>query len=148
MQTWITPEEKEQLLIRKGTLTQAEREIMQKHVEMTRKMLEQMALGDDYKDVLNWASQHHELLNGKGYPKGLCGDEICREVRLLTILDIFEAMTAVDRPYKTPMPVGHALGILHRMAEAGEIDAKILELFEQSHAWEGPAATGKEKNNA
>ena len=134
-QPWITPLEQEELLIKKGTLTQAERAIMQDHVEKTRIMLEQMALGDDYKDVLPWASQHHEFLNGSGYPKGLKGDEICYEVRLLTILDIFEAMTAHDRPYKKAMPAEHAFGILRKMAEEGQIDKDILNLFEQSKAW-------------
>lgn len=132
---WITPQEREQLLIRKGTLTQEERAVMQDHVEKTRMMLEQMALGDDYKDVLPWASQHHELLDGSGYPKGLKNDEICREVRLLTILDVFEAMTANDRPYKQPMPAEHAFQILHQMAEQGQIDVDLLNLFEQSKAW-------------
>lgn len=132
---WITQAEREQLLIRKGTLTQTERSIMQDHVEKTRMMLEQMALGDDYKDVLTWASQHHELLNGTGYPKGLKGDEVCPEVRLLTILDVFEALTANDRPYKRPMPAEHALAILHEMADQGQIDVDLLNLFEQSKAW-------------
>lgn len=135
IQPWITPAEKEQLLIRKGTLTKAERKIMQDHVEKTRMMLEQMALGDDYKDVLTWAPQHHELLDGSGYPRGLKGDEICAEVRLLTILDVFEAMTAIDRPYKKPMPAEHAFRILHQMADQGQIDEDLLNLFEQSNAW-------------
>ena len=134
-QRWITPREREQLLIRKGTLTKAERAIMQDHVEKTRIMLEQMTLGDDYKDVLEWASQHHELLNGTGYPKGLKNEEICMEVRLLTILDVFEAMTANDRPYKNPMPAEHAFAILHQMADEGQIDEGLLNLFEQSKAW-------------
>ena len=132
---WITGEEREQLLIRKGTLTPEERKVMQDHVEKTRIMLEQMALGDDYRDVLTWASQHHELLDGSGYPKGLKGEEICREVRLLTILDVFEAMTAKDRPYKQPMPAEHAFQILHQMADQGQIDKDLLSLFEQSGAW-------------
>ena len=58
------------------------------------------------------------------------------EVRLLTILDIFEAMTALDRPYKQPMPVAHALELLHQMAAAGAVDAQLLDLFERSRAWE------------
>ena len=135
MHPWITSEERDQLLIRKGTLTQSERAIMQDHVEKTRMMLEQMALGDDYKDVLVWASQHHEMLDGSGYPKGLKGDEICPEVRLLSILDIFEAMTAHDRPYKEAMPAEHAFGILRKMADQGQIDKDLLNLFEQSKAW-------------
>lgn len=133
--SWLTGQEREQLMIRKGTLTSGERAVMQDHVEKTRIMLEQMALGDDYKDVLQWASQHHELLNGSGYPKGLKGDEICWEVRLLTILDVFEAMTAIDRPYKRPMPAEHAFRILQEMADQEQIDQKLLALFEQSRAW-------------
>lgn len=132
---WITDQEREQLMIRKGTLTSGERAVMQDHVEKTRMMLEQMALGDDYKDVLQWASRHHELLNGTGYPKGLSGDEICWEIRLLTILDVFEAMTAIDRPYKQPMPAEHALKIMHSMADQGQLDQELLALFEQSRAW-------------
>lgn len=132
---WITAEEHEQLMIRKGTLTGGERQIMQEHVEKTRMMLEQMAFGDEYKDVLIWAPQHHELLDGSGYPRGLKGDEICAEVRLLTILDIFEAMTAIDRPYKKAMPAERAFSILYQMVEQGQIDGGILKLFEQSGAW-------------
>lgn len=141
---WITPQEREQLMIRKGTLTKAERAIMQDHVKKTRMMLEQMALGDDYKDVLTWASQHHELLDGSGYPKGLKQEEICPEVRLLTILDVFEAMTANDRPYKKPMPAEHAFSILHSMADQGQIDADLLNLFEQSKAWLSDEESRKE----
>lgn len=132
---WITQAEHEQLLIRNGTLTKGEREVMQEHVVMTQKMLEQMAFGDDYKDVPKWTSQHHEMLNGTGYPFGLKQEEIGREVRLLTILDIFEALTARDRPYKAPMPVKRSLRILHSMADRGELDSGILELFERSRAW-------------
>lgn len=132
---WITKEEQEQLLIRKGTLTDKEREIMQDHVELTRRMLEQMEFGEEYKDVVTFAAQHHERLNGSGYPRGITGDETGREVRLLVIIDVFEALTARDRPYKKPMPAEKALGILYRMAENGEIDMEILKWFELSRAW-------------
>lgn len=132
---WITQEEQEQLIIRKGTLTDKEREIMQDHVEMTRIMLEQMSFGEDYQNVVTFAAQHHERLNGSGYPKGLKEDEISREVRLLVILDIFEALTARERPYKPPIPAEKAFEILYRMASQVEIDLDILKLFEQSQAW-------------
>ena len=123
-------------MIRKGTLTKEERQIMQEHVEMTRVMLEQMAFGEEYKDVVTFAAQHHERLNGSGYPKGLKADKIGKEVRLLAIIDIFEALTARDRPYKKAMPAEKALGILYDMAQQGELDAEILALFEQSKAWQ------------
>lgn len=133
---WLTAEEREQLMIRRGTLTAAERAVMQDHAKKTRLMLEQMVFGDDYRHVLTWASNHHELLDGSGYPQGLTAEEISPEVRLLTILDIFEAMTAVDRPYKKPIPVETAFRHLHRMAGLGEIDETLLGLFERSRAWE------------
>lgn len=132
---WITEKEKEQLLIRKGTLTEEERLIMQSHVEMTQRMLEQMDFGEEYKDVVTFASQHHERLDGSGYPNGIDADKICREVRLLVILDVFEALTARDRPYKKAMPVERAFGILYQMADEREIDHEILEWFEASQAW-------------
>ena len=134
--SWITQEEMQQLLIKKGTLTEAERKEMQRHVVMTEKLLEQMNFTDEYRNVLVWTSKHHELLNGNGYPKGLKGEEIPKEVRLLTILDVFEALTAKDRPYKPPKEASQALNILHGMAEDGEIDIEILKLFEESRAWE------------
>ena len=83
-----------------------------------------------------WASEHHEQVNGCGYPLHLKGDDIPREARLLTILDIFEALTASDRPYKKPMSVERSLNILHSMVDEGRIDGDILKKFENSRAWE------------
>ena len=82
-----------------------------------------------------WAGAHHELKNGRGYPDHKCGDDIPQEVCLLTILDIFEALTAKDRPYKKPIPVEKAWDILHSMADEGSLDKDILALFEKSEAW-------------
>ena len=92
-------------------------------------------LKEDYKEVVTYVIQHHERLNGSGYPRGLKGDEIGKESRLLIIIDVFEALTSRDRPYKKPMPAEKAIGILYNMAEKGEIDMEILNLFEQSKAW-------------
>jgi len=133
---WITPEELTQLSVRKGTLTAEERAIMESHVVMTSNILKNVAFPKDYASVPLWAGAHHELLNGKGYPRHLSGEEIPREVRLLTILDVFDALTAKDRPYKPGMPVERALKILHSMVEEGGIDGEILSWFEQSNAWE------------
>ncbi len=133
---WLTPEELTQLSVRKGTLTEKEREVMQSHVVMTSNILENVAFPKAYAAVPLWAGAHHELLNGKGYPRHLRGAEIPREVRLLTILDVFDALTAKDRPYKPGMPVERALQILHSMVEEGGIDGEVLSWFEQSKAWE------------
>jgi len=134
---WLTDEEFENLSIKKGTLTEEERAIMESHVVVTRKILDNVAFPKIYARVPEWAAGHHEMLNGKGYPNQLTADQISREVRLLTILDVFDALTAVDRPYKPAMPVDKALSILHIMAEKeGSIDLELLKRFEESKAWE------------
>ncbi|MDD4843841.1 MAG: GAF domain-containing protein [Anaerotignum sp.] len=133
---WLTPDEHHSLSVRKGTLTQEERSIMESHVVLTKKLLDEMKFSRSYAYVPTWAAAHHEFLNGKGYPLGLKGEEIPREVRLLTILDIFDALTARDRPYKPGMPIEKTLQILGEMAQQGQIDGEILALFIQSRAWE------------
>lgn len=133
---WITREEEACLSIRKGTLTPDERRIMESHVEMTSRFLEKMHFTREFQNVLEWASSHHEFINGTGYPRHINGEGIPREVRLLTILDIFESLTARDRPYKPPMTPDKALGILEDMSRNGQVDKEILGLFAQSRAWE------------
>ncbi len=137
-QPLLTEDECVCLHIRKGTLTDAERGVMQSHVVVTGRILSQMTFPKIYAQVPVWAAAHHELLNGAGYPNHRTADEIPFEVRLLTILDIFDALTAHDRPYKPPMSLEKALGILHIMAEKeGSIDPALLAEFEESKAWEG-----------
>ena len=109
---------------------------MESHVEMTEKLLSQLKFTPEYAMVPVWTSRHHEALDGSGYPRGLKGGELSNEVRLLTILDIFDALTARDRPYKPPMPVDKALSVLHDMADKGKLDKDILRLFEESRSWE------------
>lgn len=133
---WLTADELHSLSVRSGTLTQEEREIMNSHVTLTSRMLDTMAFSRGYHNVPLWAGAHHEFLNGTGYPNHLKGDEIPWEVRLLTLLDIFEALTARDRPYKSPMPVGKALTILNDMVKQGQLDGDIVQLFTESRAWE------------
>ena len=133
---WLTEEELDLLRVRKGTLTDAEREIMQNHVVVTAKILGHVSFPKLYSAVPRWAAAHHELLNGRGYPRHLTAEDIPIEVRILTILDVFEALTAQDRPYKPPMPVEKALGILSSMVEEGAIDGELFALFRQSRAWE------------
>lgn len=131
---WLTQEELEDLSVRKGTLTEAERKIMEGHVVLTRRLLEQMHFGKEYSHVLRWASNHHEYLDGSGYPQGLTGAELEFPERLLTIVDIFDALTAQDRPYKKALTKDRAFEILRSMAGEGKIDAAILELFVESGA--------------
>ena len=136
-QPWITPEEAHCLRVRKGTLTDEERSVMQSHVVVTGRILSQVQFPKSYARVPQWAAEHHEYLNGSGYPRHLSDGEIPREVRLLTVLDVFEALTARDRPYKKPMPAEKALSILDDMVSDGQVDAEVLELFKASRVWEG-----------
>ncbi|MGN0710883.1 MAG: HD domain-containing phosphohydrolase [Anaerovoracaceae bacterium] len=134
---WISDEEYKLLSIRKGTLSDDERKIMENHVVMTAKLLGEMEFPAEDLNIPRWASDHHELLNGTGYPKHKKEDELDRNVRLLTILDVFDALTARDRPYKPPMPIEKAFSILDDMADReGKIDKEILELFKKSGAGE------------
>lgn len=131
----LTETELKNLTIRKGTLTDEERRIMQGHASATQRILSGVRFPELFAMVPDWASEHHELLNGMGYPRQMHDSAIPREVRILTILDIFEALTAKDRPYKKPIPVDRSLEILHSMVREGNVDGEILELFEQSQAW-------------
>ncbi len=135
MQPLLTEAEIEMLSVEKGTLTDEERKQMQNHVVVTADILSQIAFPDELKTVPVWAGQHHELLNGKGYPQGLEADQICTEVRLITILDIFEAITSKDRPYKDEISPEKAFMIMDKMVEEGSVDGRLLELFKESEAW-------------
>ena len=128
--------ELEAITVRKGTLTNGERKEIENHVVYTKRLLNKMGFKGIYERVPFWSGSHHELLNGKGYPEHLQGDSIPKETRLLTIIDIYDALTAEDRPYKPPMPAEKAFSILESMVEEGAIDGSVLKLFKESGAWE------------
>lgn len=136
---WFEEEEYVALMIRKGTLSAAEREIMESHVQVTDKLLSKIKFSADLSHVREWAAGHHELLDGTGYPNHLSGDQIPYEVRMITILDIFDALVADDRPYKPGIPVEKAIGILTAMAEnEGKLDPRLTKLFIEGRCWENP----------
>lgn len=126
---FLTLEELECLTIPQGNLTGAEREVIRSHVEYTVKYLQKMNFDKRYPHIIQWAGAHHELLDGSGYPKGLKGDEIPFEARILAVVDIFEALTSSDRPYKKSMETEKALDVLENMAGEGKIDPEVLGLF-------------------
>lgn len=131
----LDEDEEHAMLIQKGTLTKEERDIIQSHVVHTRRLLSQVHFEGDYRMVPDWASGHHEFLDGSGYPNHEKGDTLPKETRLLTILDVYDALTAEDRPYKPPMPVEKAFSILDSMVEEGKLDGEILQMFKDSGAW-------------
>lgn len=137
VRSWLEPEEYAMLSIRRGTLSEEERGIMEEHVAVTDRLLSQICFPEKLSHVREWAAAHHELLNGTGYPEHRKGDEIPYEVRMITILDIFDSLVADDRPYKRAMPVDRALAILREMAgQEGKLDPELTELFVKSRCWE------------
>ncbi len=133
---WFKQDDIDALSIRKGTLTKKEFSVMQEHVLLTEKILSKMSFWGEYAKVPRWASKHHELLDGSGYPKKLDAENIDVEARLLTILDIFDGLTSHDRPYKKPFSLEKSFAIMREMIEENKLDKQVFELFFQSKAWE------------
>lgn len=128
-QNLLTDNEVYNLNIQKGTLTAEEREEINYHITSTINMLQSLPFPKDLANVPEYAGGHHERMDGKGYPKGLSREQMSVQARILGIADVFEALTAVDRPYKKGMPLSLALKILNNMAEEGHIDPDLLEVF-------------------
>lgn len=129
---YLTDQETAYLSIRKGTLTAGDRKVMESHVVMTGKILEKVRFQNRYEMVPKWAASHHEYLDGTGYPNHLAGDEIGIETRMLTIADIYDAMTSVDRPYKKPLPREKTFAILRSMAEEGKLELRLVNWLEEA----------------
>jgi len=128
----LTQEEANLLSIQRGTLSDSDRATINRHALITLNMLNKLYLPKKYKDIPQISGNHHEKINGKGYPKGLKGDEISFEARILAIADIFEAITAKDRPYKKPNSITTSMEIIHKMSDEGDLDAQIVEFLESS----------------
>lgn len=128
---FLSTEELENLTIRAGTLTQAEREIINHHIVATIKMLEQLPWPKHLKNVPEYAGGHHERMDGKGYPKGLKREEMSWQARMMGIADIFEALTAKDRPYKEAMKLSQAMMIMENFKTGGHIDPDLFDVFKR-----------------
>ncbi len=125
----LSDEEIDQLCIPKGTLSSEERKIINHHITATIDMLESLPFPKHLVNVPEIAGGHHERMDGKGYPRGLKRDEMSVQARLMGIADIFEALTAADRPYKKGMPISQALTILGKMKLEQHIDPDIFDVF-------------------
>ena len=99
---------------------------MENHVVMTEKILSKVRFNKNFAMVPKWAASHHEFLDGSGYPKHLTMEELELETQILTVADIYDALTATDRPYKKPIPQGKALDILRGMAAEGKINLQLV----------------------
>ena len=137
---FLSADELENLCIRAGTLTQQERHIINYHVSATIRMLEQLPWPRHLKNVPEYAGGHHERMDGKGYPRGLKREQMSWQARMMGIADIFEALTARDRPYKPGMTLSQALGILEKFRENGHIDPDLHDVFIGSEIYRRYAA--------
>jgi len=124
------------LCIERGTLTTEERQIINNHMTVTIDMLEELPFPKNLRQVPEYAGGHHEKMNGSGFPKGLTRDQMSIPARMMSIADIFEALTAKDRPYKDPMKISLSLNIMKRMVEDEHIDPDLFQLFVKSRVWE------------
>ena len=117
------------LSIRRGTLDEDERLEIESHVTHSYRFLTKIPWTSTMRDVPRIAYGHHEKLDGTGYPRHLNGAEIPVQTRMMTISDIYDALTATDRPYKRAVPLEKALGILKSEADEGKLDAELLDVF-------------------
>ena len=120
------------LLVCRGTLTAEDRFKINEHIISTIKILDKLPLPPELANVPRYASTHHERLDGKGYPRGLTADDLSIPERIMVLADIFEALTASDRPYKKAKPVSVAVDILHKMVKEQHVDTDVFELFLRS----------------
>jgi len=120
------------LSVRRGTLTHEEREIINHHIVMTIEMLEKLPFPKNMRNVPEYAGGHHERMDGTGYPRGLKRDEMSIPARIMAIADVFEALTAGDRPYKDAMRLSVAMEIMGEMKLEQHIDPDLFDLFVES----------------
>ena len=126
---FLSEEEIRNLTIRYGTLTPEERSIINHHIEVTIQMLEALPWPKHLKNVAEYAGGHHERMDGKGYPRGLIREQMSVPARCMGIADIFEALTAKDRPYKKGKTLTESLTILGRFKQNGHIDPDLFDVF-------------------
>lgn len=136
LRPYLTSEELQHLTIKKGTLTEDERRIMEEHVQVTDRLLSKIPFTNKFKNVRAFSTMHHERLDGTGYPKGLKGDDIPIEGRILALVDIFDSLTAGDRPYRKAFSVEDALNVLESLVEDGKLDKDLFEIFKEHKVWE------------
>jgi HD-GYP domain-containing protein (c-di-GMP phosphodiesterase class II) len=135
-QRMLTDVEVSYLCIERGTLSFDERQKINDHMKVTIQMLESLPFPKNLKRVPEYAGGHHEKMDGTGFPRGLKREQMSWPARMMAIADIFEALTASDRPYKAPMKISQSLSILQNMRKQNHIDPDLFGLFLTSRVWE------------
>jgi hypothetical protein len=134
---YLTEEEAHYLSVREGNLTSEEYEEIRAHVLHTLNIINKIPFAKDLERIPLIAAAHHEKLDGSGYPLGLKAPDIMIQARILGLADVYDALTATDRPYRGAMPTEEALKILTREAEAGKLDRDLVELFVTKRLYDG-----------
>ncbi len=129
LQPLLTASDIDNLSIPRGTLNSTERTIIEDHIVSTQKMLGRLRYPANLRNVPEIAGAHHERMDGTGYPHGLTGDQMSVQARVLAIADVFEALTAPDRPYRQPLPLSRALAILSEERDRGKLDPDLYDVF-------------------
>ena len=129
---YLTKEELHFLELRRGTLDDRERALVEYHAEATRRLLKSVLWTDELKNVPSYASGHHEKLDGSGYPNRLRAPNIPLQTQIVCLCDMFDALTEADRPYKRPLSVDEAFDVLREEANAGRIDGELVRIMIQS----------------
>jgi HD-GYP domain-containing protein (c-di-GMP phosphodiesterase class II) len=143
----LSDEELRYLMINKGNLDERERREIESHVSHTFRFLEHIPWTRDLKGVPEIAYGHHEKLNGRGYPRQVSGEAIPVQTRMMTISDVYDALTATDRPYKRAVPAARAIEILKDEAEDGSLDAALLEAFVEAKVFELVKPEGRKRRS-
>lgn len=136
IQPIINANELENLCIRRGTLTQSEITVMKEHMTVTKSILDSLPFPKHLSNVAEFALGHHERIDGSGYPLGLTVDEMSIHARTMAVADIFEALSASDRPYKRAKPVSECLKIIGELVENNKLDADIFNVFVRERVYE------------
>lgn len=131
-QPLLTEEERALLCIARGTLSEEERLVINGHMVQTVRMLERLPFPQDLKRVPEYAGGHHETMDGTGYPKGIFAGDMSIPARIMAIADVFEALTAPDRPYKPGKSLSESMAIMGRMKQHNHLDPELFDLFVRS----------------
>ena len=129
MQNILSNQEVNFLTLERGTLSKDERKVMEDHVSLTYTLLNKLPYPKHLKNVPFYAGCHHEKINGEGYPNGYSGDQLPLQARIIALADVFEGLTAPDRPYKKGYMLSKAMNILRYMTLDNELDKDIFNLF-------------------
>jgi HD-GYP domain-containing protein (c-di-GMP phosphodiesterase class II) len=142
----LNSEERENLAIKRGSLNSEERGIIESHVAHSYNFVSKIPWPPEFTGIPDIVAKHHEKLDGTGYPEGLSGEGVISiQARMMTLADIFDALTAGDRPYKRPVPMDRVLAILKEEADTGKLDGNLVDLFIKNNLYQKRFSVMKER---